>query len=58
MCIRDEFCAFVLARYDQFTLSLLSALAWVHELNLGPVDFELDSKKVVDMFHARTQDAT
>jgi hypothetical protein len=44
----------VLTRYDQFTpvcvvhtgeaLGLLSALTWVHELNLGPVDFELDSK--------------
>ncbi|MCI30906.1 replication protein A 70 kDa dna-binding subunit [Trifolium medium] len=67
MCIRDEFGAFVLARYDQFTpvcavhigeaLGLLSTLAWVHKLNLGSVDFELDSKKIVGMFHARTQDA-
>ncbi|KAK2415192.1 putative mitochondrial protein [Trifolium repens] len=68
MCIRDELGAFVLARYDQFTpvcavhigeaLGLLSALTWVHELNLGPVDFELDSKKLVDRLHASTHDAT
>jgi len=31
-------------------LGLLSALQWVHELRLGPIDFELDSKKVVDNF--------
>jgi len=31
-------------------LGLLSALQWVHELRLGPIDFELDSKKGVDNF--------
>jgi ribonuclease HI len=46
----------VLAKYDQFSsiydvcvgeaLSLLSALKWVHRLNLGRVELELDSKLV------------
>ncbi|XP_045822393.1 uncharacterized protein LOC123915300 [Trifolium pratense] len=68
VCIRDEFGAYVLAKYEQFTplcdvrfgeaLGLLSALNWVHELNLGPVDFELDSKIVVDSFHSNKCDAT
>jgi hypothetical protein len=31
-------------------ISLLYALSWVHKLNLGPINFELDSKKVVDIF--------
>jgi ribonuclease HI len=39
-------------------LGLLSALNWVHELNLGPVDFELDSKVVVDNFHSNKIDDT
>jgi ribonuclease HI len=30
------------------TLGLLSALQWVHELSLGPIDFVVDSNKVVD----------
>jgi ribonuclease HI len=48
---------FALAKTDCFTpicevhvseaLGLLSALKWVHEFNLGPIEFELDSKKVV-----------
>lgn len=29
-------------------LRLLTALKWVHELSLEPIDFELDVKKVVD----------
>ncbi|XP_045794003.1 uncharacterized protein LOC123888879 [Trifolium pratense] len=68
VCIRDEFGAYVLAKYEQFTplcdvrfgeaLGLLPALNWVHELNLGPVDFELDSKIVVDSFHSNKCDAT
>jgi hypothetical protein len=33
-------------------LGLLVALNWVHEVNLGPVEFELDSKRVVDSFHS------
>jgi hypothetical protein len=32
------------------TLGLISALNWVHELTLGPVIFELNSKKVVVSF--------
>ncbi|PNY05519.1 cytochrome p450 [Trifolium pratense] len=39
-------------------LGLLSALKWVHELQLGPIDFELDSKIVVDNFPSQTYDAT
>jgi ribonuclease HI len=39
-------------------LGLLSALNWVHELNLGLVDFELDSKVVVDNFHSNKIDDT
>jgi hypothetical protein len=68
ICIRDEFGAYVLGKYEQFTLlydvkigealSLLSALNWVHELNLGHVDFELDSKVVVDNFHSNKIDDT
>jgi ribonuclease HI len=68
ICIRDEFGAYVLAKYEQFTplcdvkigeaLGLLSALKWVHELNLGPVDFELDSKVVVEKFHSNKIDDT
>jgi hypothetical protein len=30
----------------------------VHELNLGPVDFELDSEIVVDNFHSEKDDVT
>jgi len=36
---------------------LLWALQWVHELSLGPIDFELDSKKVVDSFASSKYDA-
>jgi ribonuclease HI len=66
MCIRDEHGAFILAKTEWYTprsevhigeaLGLLSALNWVHELQLGPVDFELDSKRVVDSFHSLAQD--
>jgi hypothetical protein len=62
ICIRDEFGAYVLGKYEQFTslcdvkiveaLGLLYALNWVHKLNLSLVDFELDSKVVVDEFHS------
>lgn len=31
-------------------LRILSAFEWVHELNLGPLDFELAAKRVVDSF--------
>jgi hypothetical protein len=66
ICIRDEFGAYVLAKYEQFTslshvkideaLGLISTLYWVHELNLGPVDFELDLKVTVDKFHSNKHD--
>jgi len=32
-------------------LGLLSALHWVHDLRLGIVDFEFDSKIVVDSIY-------
>jgi hypothetical protein len=38
-------------------LGLLSALDWVHELNLGPMDFEIDAKRVVDSFNSQNCDA-
>jgi ribonuclease HI len=51
----------VSAELDQFSpicdvrdgeaLGFSSALSWVHELNLGTVNFELDSKLVIDGFH-------
>jgi hypothetical protein len=65
MCIRDEHGAFILAKTGWYTLRsnvhigealrLLSALNWVHELQSGSVDFELDSKRVVDSFHSLVQ---
>jgi ribonuclease HI len=68
MCIRDEMGAFVLAKTEWFNpicevhigeaLGLLSALNWVHELQLGPVDFELDSKRVVDQFSSPKSDVS
>lgn len=39
-------------------LGFLSALEWVHVLNLGPIDFELDTKRVVDSFLSTKHDAT
>jgi len=44
--------------YDREALGLLSALEWVHQLHLGPIDFELDAKKVVDSFSSAHQDVT
>jgi len=68
MCIRDETCSFVLAKTEWYSplcevrvgeaLGLLSALEWVQELNLGPIDFELDVKKVVDSFLSSRHDVT
>ncbi|XP_024626712.1 uncharacterized protein [Medicago truncatula] len=67
MCIRDNTCTFVLAKTEWFSpicevhirkaLGLLSALEWVHELNLGPMNFEMDSEKVVDNFLSTDHDA-
>jgi len=68
VCIRDENGHFVPAKTEWFSpicevhvgqvLGLLSALEWVHVLNLGPVDFEMDAKRVVDNFHSQTNDVT
>ena len=68
MCIRDEHGAFVLAKTDWFSpicevhigeaLGLISTLEWVHELNLGLVDYEMDAKRVVDSFLSSRHDVT
>jgi hypothetical protein len=68
ICIRDETGAFIRAKTEWVeprcevhvgeALGLLLALWWVHELNLGPVDFELDSKLVVDSFRCHRKDFT
>jgi len=68
MCIRDEYGTFVLAKTECFSpmfevhvgeaLRLLSALEWVHLLNLGCVEFELDARRVVDSFNSHNSDAT
>lgn len=60
ICIRDDTDAFVPAKIEwcnpicnvhiDEALECLSALKWVHELNLGSVNFELDSKSVLDKF--------
>jgi len=39
-------------------LGLLTALQWVHKFQLGPIDFELDSKKVVGSFATNRHDST
>ena len=39
-------------------LGLLSVLEWVHKLHLGPIDFELDAKKVMNNFSSAHQDVT
>jgi hypothetical protein len=41
---------FSLHTYTQIgkSLGLQSTLEWVYDLNLGPIDFELDSKLVLD----------
>jgi ribonuclease HI len=37
-------------------IGLLSAIKWVHELQLHNVGFELDSKNVVAKFHGHRED--
>ncbi|XP_039685651.1 uncharacterized protein [Medicago truncatula] len=64
VCIRDEEGCFVLAKTEWMTplldvelgeaLGLLSAMHWVRDLQLGIVDFELDSKSVVDSLYGST----
>ncbi|KEH17434.1 hypothetical protein MTR_0015s0120 [Medicago truncatula] len=68
ICIRDDSGTFVLAKTEWIsplcdvhvgeTLGLLSALEWVHKLQLRPIDFELDAKRVVDNFLSTNNDVT
>jgi hypothetical protein len=63
MCIQDDQGRFVLAKTEWMSpiidtdigeaLGLLSALNWIHDLQLENVDFELDSKNVVTSFHSK-----
>jgi hypothetical protein len=59
MCIRDEMGAFVLAKTEWFNPICevhIGELNWVHELQLGSVDFELDSKREVHQFSPPNSD--
>jgi hypothetical protein len=68
ICIRDDQGVFILAKTEWFSpkgevhigeaLELLAALNWVHKLNLGPMEFELDPKRVVDSFRSSKCDFT
>lgn len=68
VCIKDDTGTFILAKTEWFTpvcevhvgetLGLLSSMEWVNPLHLGPIDFELDAKKVVDSFSSTHQDVT
>ena len=61
VCIRDDEGRYVLAKTEWMSLlldvdleealGLLSAMYWVRDLQLGIVDFELDSKNVVDSLY-------
>jgi hypothetical protein len=61
MCICDDEGHYVLAKIEWMTplldvdlskaLGLLSAMYWVRDLQLSIVDFELDSKTVVDSLY-------
>ena len=61
VCIRDEEGRFVLARTEWFSpivdvdlggaMRLLTAMQWVKDLQLLNMDFEMDSKTVVDSVH-------
>lgn len=63
ICIRDEHDSFVLARTDWLyppvdvdigeALGLLTALQWLRDLQLQNVDFEVDSKSVVDSVYGK-----
>lgn len=37
------------------TLDLLTAIKWVHELDLDGVDFEVDSKSIADDVNSQQQ---
>jgi ribonuclease HI len=66
MCIRDDQGRFVIAKTVWKSpimnvdlgeaIGLLSAIKWVHELQLHNVGFELDSKNVVAKFHGHRED--
>jgi len=68
VCIRDDEGRFVLAKTEWMTplldvdlgeaLGLLSAMYWVRDLQLGIVDFELDSKTVVDSLYGSKSDVS
>jgi len=59
---------FVLVKTEWFTsisevhvdeaLGLLSDLEWVYQLHLGPINFELDTKKMMNSFSPANQDVT
>lgn len=61
MCIRDDQGAFVLACIEWYSpilevgtwdvLELLHVMKWVTNLQLVDMDFEVDSKKVVDSIY-------
>jgi len=68
MCIKDDTSAFFLAKTEWFSplcevyigeaLGLLSALEWVHQLNLDPIYFEIGAKKIDDNFLLTNHDVT
>lgn len=39
-------------------MELYHAIQWIHDLRLTNVDFEIDSKKVVDFFNRGRRDIT
>ncbi len=63
MCIRDAEGVFVLARTEWFSpitdvdigeaIRLLKAMEWVRDLHLWNMDFEVDSKTVVDNIYGK-----
>ncbi|MCH93742.1 replication protein A 70 kDa dna-binding subunit, partial [Trifolium medium] len=65
-CIWDDEGRFVLAKTEWFSpvvdidigeaMGLLLALKWVQDPQLSNVDFELDSKRVVDKLHGKKVD--
>jgi hypothetical protein len=67
-CLRDDSSIFVLAKTKWLTpvcevhigeaLGSLSALELVHQLQLRPIHFEIDAKKVMDSFSCAHHDVT
>lgn len=66
ICFRDEHGAFIRARTDVFSpsllvpegeaLGLLQALRWASEMGIGACIFEIDCKTVVDNIHSSKKD--